>query len=47
MALAVSSVAASSYPMPSHTPDRSKSSVSPREDANDKQEWPSTSLRSV
>lgn len=47
MALAVCVDAASNYSMPSHTLDRSKSSVSPLQDANDKRGWPSTSLRSA
>jgi hypothetical protein len=45
VAVVASSVAVSSYSMLSHTLDRSKSSVSPLQDANDKRESPSTSLR--
>lgn len=47
MAVAASSVAVSSYSMLSHTLDRSTSSVSTLQGANDKRESPSTSLRSA
>ena len=47
VAIVESSVAVSSYSMLSHTLDRSTSSVYLLQDADDKREWPSTSLRSA
>jgi hypothetical protein len=47
VAIVTSSVAVSSYSKLSHTLDRSTSLASLLQDANDKREWPSTSLRSA